>query len=51
MYELQLFNNHTADHGFAPICYKGVEVADYYGGRIIAGELISGGYKVSKSRS
>ena len=42
MYELELFNNNTAIHGQDSISFKGVEWADYYGGRIIAGELVSG---------
>ena len=45
MYEFQLFNNHTADHGKAEITYKGIEAADWYGGRIISGELVSGADK------
>jgi hypothetical protein len=50
MYELQLFNNYTTNSSPSgingpPITYIGIEAADYYGGRIVAGELVSGAEK------
>lgn len=46
MYEFQLFNEHYAeDNDIACISYKGIEAGKWYGGRIISGELVSGGEK------
>ena len=49
MYEFQLFNEHKSDssllEGEFNITYKGIEAASWYGGRIISGELVSGGDK------